>query len=314
MSDLPASYGDTTAEYLAARGGTGTLTGASGILWLEGADAVSFLQGIISQDVEAMAPGSVARSLLLEPRGKLTDAFWVLRGEDRVGLLTGAGRIEATLKDLARWMIRVQAEFRIDDRPVVEVWGSGAAATVAAAGIQVPDGWEERDGILVAVVPLGSLARIIVVGSDQPIAGTVPVGAIAATTVRIEAGEPEVGVDIDDGTIPQESGIAQDAVSFTKGCFLGQELVARIDSRGHVNRHLRGIIVGTNIIPPVGAAVVAGDKQVGTITSVGESLEARAPVAMALIRREVDPGDHVTIRWEGGDAPGTVRQFPLVGF
>ncbi len=312
MSELPASYGDTTAEYLAARDGTGTVTGASAILWLEGPDAVSFLQGIITQDVEAMLPGSVARSLLLEPRGKLTDVFWVLRGENRVGIMTGAGRVAATRDDLARWMIRVKAEFRLDERTVVEIWGAGAHSTAGAAGFAVPDGWTDSSGVLLATVPLGTLPRVVVAGHGDPIPGTTPVGLIAATTVRIEAGEPAVGVDIDEKTIPQEAGIVDEAVSFAKGCYLGQELVARIDTRGHVNRHLRGVVIGTNIIPPVGARVLAGEKAVGTITSVGESLEARAPVAMALIRREVDPGDEVTVSWEGGDAPAVVRDFPLV--
>ncbi len=313
MSELPASFGDTTAEYLAARAGTGLVRGASRLLWMEGPGAVEFLQGILSQDVGAMEPGEVRRSFLLEPRGKLRDAFWVLRGQERVGILTGSGRVQRTRDDLAHWKIRVKAEFRVDERSVVEVWGVGASATVTAAGLAVPDGWAEADGTLVATVPVGVLPRIVVAGRDD-IPGTVPVGSVAATTVRIEAGEPEPGIDIDDRTIPQESGLVETAVSFTKGCYLGQELVARIDSRGHVNRVLRGIVVGTNVIPPVGGKIMAGDRDVGTVSSVGESLELRAPIAMALVRREVEPGSPVTITWDGGQVPATVRELPLTSF
>lgn len=313
MSELPPSFGDTTAEYLAARGGTGLLRGVSGLFWVEGPDAVEFLQGILSQDVAGMAPGEVRRSFLLEPRGKLTDSFWVLRGNEQVGILTGTRRVASTRDELAHWKIRVKAEFRVDERPVVEVWGESAAATVAATGLEVPDGWADTGEVLVARAPLGTLPRVVVAGVED-IAGTIPVGAVAATTVRIEAGEPEVGIDIDDKTIPQESGLVDAAVSFTKGCYLGQELVARIDSRGHVNRQLRGIVLRTNVIPPVGAKVLAGEREVGTVTSVGESLELRAPVAMGLIRREAEPGSAVTIAWDGGDAPATVRELPLTAF
>jgi folate-binding protein YgfZ len=122
-----------------------------------------------------------------------------------------------------------------------------------------------------------------------------------------------VGVDIDERTIPQEAGVVDGAVSFTKGCYLGQELVARIDSRGHVNRNLRGIVVSSAVLPPLGAEVTADGKPVGVITSVGESLDLRAPVALALVRREVEPDAEVDVTWEGGHAKATVKELPLIG-
>ena len=290
------------------------IRGRSAILWVVGPDAVSFLQGIVTQDVAAMASGDVAYSLLLEPRGKLTDAFWLLRGDDRVGVVTGRERVEHTEEALARWRIRVKAEFDIDSREIVELWGAGSSDTVAANAIAVPEGWADLDGMLVARVPLGTLPRIVIAGATADLDGTVPVGRVAATAVRIEAGAAEVGVDIDDRTIPQETGLVEEAVSFTKGCYLGQELVARIDTRGHVNRHLRGVVVGVNVIPPIGARVHAGDREVGTLTSVAESLEVRAPVGLALVRREVEPGAEVIVRWDGGEAPATVHALPLTTF
>ena len=90
--------------------------------------------------------------------------------------------------------------------------------------------------------------------------------------------------------------------------------MARIDSRGHVNRHLRGVTIAENVLPPPGSELVAGDKTVGAISSVGESLELRAPVALALVRREVEPGAAVEVRWSTGSAPGTVRELPLDDF
>ena len=103
-----------------------------------------------------------------------------------------------------------------------------------------------------------------------------------------------------------------DAVSFTKGCYLGQELVARIDTRGRVNRHLRAVRLNQAVIPPVGADVILDDSVVGTLTSVGESLALRAPVAMALIRREAVPGSDVMVVWDGGAARGTIETLPLL--
>ena len=314
VAPWPASYGDTTAEYLAARSGTGSIAGQTAIVWVDGPDAVSFLQGIVSQDVESLAPGEVAQSLLLEPRGKLSDVFWLLRDAERVGLLTSASRAEDTRDELARWKIRVKADLAVDERPVTELWGREAAQTAAGAGIEVPDGWSDEDGVLVASVALGALPRIVIAGVTEPIGGTIAVGSVAATTVRIEAGAPLIGIDIDGSTIPQEAGVVDAAVSFTKGCYLGQELVARIDTRGRVNRSLRGVVLRDNLIPPVGATVVTAEREVGTITSVGESLELRAPVALGLIRREAEPGTDVTITWDGGSASATVAELPLTDF
>ena len=313
MSDWPASYGDTTAEYLAARGGEGLIRHRSAILWVDGADAVSYLQGIITQDVEQLVPGDVALSFLLEPRGKLTDVFWILKDEERVGLVTARDRVAATHEALNRWKIRVEADLFADQRAVSEVWGSRAADVVSATGLDVPSGWVDDGTTLVARLGLGTLPVILIAG-DIDATGFVEVGHVAATAVRIEAGAPEMGVDVDEGTIPQESGLVADAVSFEKGCYLGQELVARIDTRGHVNRCLRGVELAESTIPPIGAVIVAEDREVGAVTSVAESLEIRAPVGMALIRREIDPGAEVTLRWDGGEARAFVRALPLTEF
>ncbi len=121
-----------------------------------------------------------------------------------------------------------------------------------------------------------------------------------------------MGVDIDDGTIPQEGAVVEGAVDFTKGCYLGQELVARIDSRGRVNRHLRGIVVEENVLPPVGATVIVGGDEAGRLSSIAESLELRAPVGMAMLRREAEPGAPAEIRWDGGSTTGRVAELPLL--
>jgi folate-binding protein YgfZ len=293
--------------------------GGAEIGWARGPDAVTFLDGLLTQDVAAIPVGGVARSLLLDPRGKLRAMLWLLRGERDVGLITEGGGYAGVAADLNRFRIRVDVEIDPEPSPLVELWGPNAAEVAAKSGYVTPDqwGWRAADGAFVAGIALGPLPRFFFGGID-PIglveAGAVPVGAQAATAVRIEAGEPRMGVDVDERTIPQESGLVPATVSFTKGCYLGQELVARIDSRGHVNRHLRGVTLAENVLPPPGSELVAAGKTVGAVTSVGESLELRAPVALALVRREIEPGAAVEVRWDGGSARATVRELPLDDF
>lgn len=297
-----ASFGDVTAEYRALRTAAGIVEPARDLVWVEGPDAVRFLQGLVSQDVEAMGPGEVRRSFLLGPQGKLRGLLWVLRAEGRVGLAVDPGLGERVVADLATYRIRVKAELRAEERGRWEVWGPEAPPG---------EGWVEEAGVLRAWLPLGGLRRVLEVGGEPP-TGLPRAGTLAATAVRVEQGEPVMGRDVDESTIPQETGLTGEAVSFTKGCYLGQELVARIDSRGHVNRLLRGIAVTRNLIPPEGATVRAGDREAGTVTSVCESLTVGAPIGLCLLRREVEPGAEVTVTWPGGETPAVVRALPMV--
>src|SRR5690606_33469983 len=121
-------------------------------------------------------------------------------------------------------------------------------------------------------------------------------------------------VDIDEETIPHETGLVPEAVDFTKGCFLGQELVARMDSRGgNAPRRLMGVMITTNGIPPPGAEIVADDKVVGTLTSPSESLVLRSPLGLSLLRGGGEARDVLTVRWDGGDAPAGAAELPRVG-
>jgi folate-binding protein YgfZ len=132
----------------------------------------------------------------------------------------------------------------------------------------------------------------------------VPVGGDEERT-RIEAGWPRMGAELTEKTIPAETGIVDRTVSFTKGCFTGQELVARIDSRGgNVPRHLRGIRLAA-AGAPVGAELVVGGKAAGTITSVA------GDVALAYVPRDVEPPVDAVVRWDGGEAAARVEVLPL---
>jgi len=293
------TFGDVTSEYVAARSEAGQVAGLHDLVWFGGADAVTFLESLISQNVIDQEPGTVRRSFLLGPRGKFTALTWVLRGTDRVGLLSDSGYGDVIADTLGRYRIRVDVTIDHDQRPLTTLVGPESPHV---------DGWSD-DGDLTVGLPLAGNTRLVTTASSA----LPEVGAQAWTAIRVEAGEPLMGVDIDEGTIPQESGLVPEAVDFTKGCYLGQELVARIDSRGHVNRRLMGVIVTTNILPPSGAEVVWGDKVVGKLTSPAESLTLRSPVGLSLVRREVDAAERVVLRWDGGDAPAVVADLPMVG-
>jgi folate-binding protein YgfZ len=286
-------------------------------VWVRGVDAVSFLDDLLTQELGTADVGAVVRSLLLSPQGKLRGSLWVLRDRNACGLVSDAGIGATVVADLSRFRIRVDAEIDSEPTQMLTLWGRGAPAVVKTVLGSVPDGWVESDQVVVARADIAGRPRFFLSGvpaSALEAAGAHLAGSIAATTVRIESGEPAMGVDIDERTIPQESGLVETAVSFTKGCYLGQELVARIDSRGHVNRVLRGIMVAGNVVPPPGSELVVGDQTVGTLTSVGESLSLQAPVGMALVRREVESGDDVEIRWGGGSTAAAVRALPMEVF
>lgn len=309
------SFGDATAERRRLAETAARVGRFHDLLWVEGPGAVGFLQGIITQDVEAMGVGEIRRSFLLAPQGKLRALLWLARGEARVGILTDVGHASRVAEELDHYRIRVTAAIHLDDREISEVWGPAAGEAMGIA----PGRWEERLESAFFALPVPGMPQVVVAGVLAPpeVAGIVDLpgvpevpellaaGELAATAARVRAGEPVFDRDVDSATIPQETGLVGEAVSFTKGCYLGQELVARIDTRGRVNRHLRRLAIARNVIPPEGAEVWSDDRAVGTITSVTETLTS--PAGLGLLRREVEPGAMVTIRWEGGEVPAVVE-------
>ncbi len=314
MSEPPPTHGDVTAEYFMLRNEAGIVAGRHELVWAHGPDTITFLDSLLTQDLTGARPGDVMRSLLLEPRGKLRALLWVAVDDGACGLVTDAGYGAVVVDDLNRFKLRVDVELDPEAAPLLELWGPEYGTVLADAGLPVPSGWARDGEAFVMRADLGALPRFFLAGVDAAAVPAAPAGALAVDAVRIEAGEPRMGVDVDDRTIPQESGLVPATVSFTKGCYLGQELVARIDSRGHVNRHLRGVVLAANVLPPPGATLHAGGKEVGRVSSVGESLKLRAPAALALVRRELAPGDPVEVRWEGGAAPASIAALPLDDF
>jgi folate-binding protein YgfZ len=305
-----------------------------GAVLVSGPDATSFLQSLVSQDLEALRDGDGARSLLLTPQGKLDVVLRMLRVAESGGagvewwLDCEAGFGARLAASLTRYRIRVDAEIRdrTDTWGLLEIRGHEAVPRVAAAAqTDVPgaDGghvaWGDRRVVradwsdVPGVDVLGPVESIRTARDELFHAGVPPVAPGVYEVARIEAGVPRLGVDVDERTIPQEAFLERDAVSFTKGCFLGQELVCRIDTRGHVNRHLRLLRLSGDAVPDPGAAILAGDTTVGTLTSVaGVPGESRA-VGLAMLRREVEPPADVLVRSDAGDLSAMVEALPGSG-
>ena len=304
----PDSFGNVTGEYLALRRECGLVTDRWEVVWVQGSDSVSFLQGMLSADVESLTEWGVGRSFFLTPRGMMRFLLWVAKDSQGLGLICVRGEGAELAETLDYYRIRIKVKIRLDPRPVSAVVGPAGPWSDALG----ENRWERDGEDIRASSALAGLPRVFFTG--EAVGDAQPVGELAWRAVRVESGEPVMDMDLDQRTIPQETGeLAKAAVSFTKGCFLGQELAARIDSRGRVNRTLRGLEIMTNLLPPEGAEVRRGNQVVGRITSVAESLEVGAPVGLSLIKRGTDPGDEVRIQWEGGEVPARVRTLPMVG-
>jgi tRNA-modifying protein YgfZ len=253
------------AGYSALREGLGALGLERDVVRVWGPDAETYLQGQTSQDVARLASGSSAWALVLQPQGKLDVFVRVYRvGPDEFLLDSDAGMGAPLVTRLTRFKLRTKVDVEQLPWRAVAVRGPGAGEATPAT--------EDGD---VVIVPFawGSLAGYDLLGPSPALpAQAVPVEPAAYEAVRVEAGFPRHGSELDERTIPAEAGLVDAAVSFTKGCYTGQELVARIDSRGsNVPRRLRGLLltgpaqVGARLNPPStgdgpSSEAVAGEK------------------------------------------------------
>jgi folate-binding protein YgfZ len=266
---------------------------------VSGPDATSFLQSLLSQDLDPVEVGDAVHALLLEPRGKLIADLRAARvGGDEWWCVCESGVGEVLAAGLTRFRIRVKVDIedRSDTVGALAVRGADSHELASGLGaVAVPVDWPGDAGVeLIAQegVVDAALHQLTERGAQE-------IDADAYEARRIEAGVPRQGFDIDESTIAQEAYLERDAVSFTKGCFVGQELVCRIDSRGHVNRLLRRLRADTTI--ERGAAVEVEGKAVGTVTS------SAGAVALAMLRREVEPDSAVLVQVGAGEIAARVE-------
>lgn len=301
------------ADYRELRHGAGGVVTARDVLTLTGPDAASFLQGQLSQDLADLAPGEVTSSLLLHPDGKLLCRLRVSCVEEErfiCDLAPGLG--EAARTRLERFKLRVAVDLEVRGLAMLSVRGAAAPPPPAAAPGGEPTGGDEAP--VVAGVRWGSIGGWdLVAGQVAPPDGVKLCDPAALEAVRIEAGVPAAGKELTEGLIPAEAGIVAETVSFTKGCYVGQELVARIDSRGgNTPRRLRGVVLdGADLAPPGATISDAGGSNVGRITSSAFSPTFEAAVALAYVHRRVEPPAPARLDGDGGRSC-EIRSLPLV--
>jgi tRNA-modifying protein YgfZ len=292
-------------EYRAVTEACGLLDRSErGKLALSGGGAKEFLQGQVSNDIEALTPGHGCYAAFLTPKGKMLGDLRILDAGDELLLDTERVALQDLFNMIRRFSLGfdVQLHKRTMQSGLLSLLGPSAEEVAGVDGL----GAAEHDHVAVEIAGVAVRAIRTDLGVDLlcdaertdelaealEAAGAPPVSETVADTVRIEHGRPRYGVDLDDTVIPQEADLNARAVSFTKGCYVGQETVARLYYRGKPNRQLRGL----RLAEPAwtGAEITFGDRVVGRVGSVAESPGLGA-VALAVVRREAPPGSHVRV-------------------
>jgi folate-binding protein YgfZ len=326
--------GEVEAEVEALRHGAGAFLNRRDVLSVRGEDAASYLQGQLSQDIAALGVGATADTLLLEPDGKLCALLRITRVDGPgFALDVDAGYGAKVETRLRKFLLRSKVEITHLDWRCLSIRGSathaaaaGLIAALSEAGVTVlPFEWNGWGGIDV----LGPKDLVL-----NPAAGPLPDGVTlcspeAVDACRITSGIPGMGSELTDKTIAAEAGLVERTVSFTKGCYTGQELVARLDSRGsNVARRMVGLVGGADPVgpslaygmtlhageePPAGDVVA--DRVVGSVTSASWSSELGAWAALAYLHRSVDSPGPVRVRSGdglGGSQSARVAPLPVV--
>lgn len=257
---------------------TRKIEGTHELVVVEGPDARKFLNDLLSQDLAQMRPDRAVRSFLLGPKGKLRALLWVYGTDGWIGLVTDAGIGDRLADDLLHYKIRVKVTVH-RPVPLTTVVGTLPEGAIAA--------------------PMGNVERGFV---DGPVEAPF-MSRQEWETLRVEAREPVMDRDVDESAIPHETGLVEQSVSFAKGCYLGQELVARMDSRGGKANHLLRRLALEGPVEVV-AEVRSGAEVVGKVTTAGFSIGRSAHVGLGLVHRSIEPGAHVTVGPVGATVEG----------
>jgi len=302
---MPSDALGIDAQYRAIREEAGLLDRSDRArLAVGGSEGAEFLQGQLTNDIEALAPGEGCYAALLDRKGKIRADMRVLRlAPDRLLIDTEAAAGDVLLRHLE--MYKVGRDATVEPGPDGEALLSLIGPRAPQLAGDVPAGPEHshREVLIagarcLAIATDGGVDLLIPPGSADDVrehllgAGAAPIEAEAAEIARVEAGRPRLGREIGPQTMPQEAGINERAVSFTKGCYIGQETVARLHYKGKPNRHLRLLAPEAEVAG--GDPVTLEGREIGTIGTAVLS-PARGPLALAILRREAEPGAEVLV-------------------
>ena len=326
---VPERFTDVAEECRAVRAAAGVLDRTDrAYLTAAGPDARRYLHAMVTNEVKALEPGQGCYALQLNAQGQILADLYLLAMEDHLLLETDWSLKEKLRTVLEKFIIADDVELadRSDQLAALAVEGPRAGELLRAAGAGVVPGaefnhaWVELQRTPVLVVRLSETGEegyrlIFAVEYAQNLWDALlaaqkampwkPVGHAAFELLRTEAGIPRYGAELDEHTLVQEADLEARAISYTKGCYLGQEIVERVRSRGHVNRKLVGLSLSDGPLPPRGAKLAKDGKNVGFITTAIESPTLGRRLALGYVRREfLAPG--ATLAVEGGGAAEVV--------
>ncbi len=334
---LPERYGDPVLEYQAVRSGAGLVDFSfRGMLQLTGGERLRWLNGQITQDVTALKRGEGFLAAALTAKGHLLAELAVDGLEDAVWIELDRHRLEAVQSSFDRHIIADDVQVADVSARFAHLMVAGPAATralTAALGQELADlaPWHHREGRLGEVpVRVGASRWLQLPGFDVLIpmeaagaawrhilrsgsaAGLRPVGTTALEWLRVEAGWPWFGVDYDENSLLMES-LTPNHVSFTKGCYVGQEVVIRVEHQGHLNKRLCGLLVTGETVPAPGTPIISGDRTVGRVTSAVRSPALGRAIVLSHLRRECwQPGTALCIGAGPDVLPAETAALPFL--
>jgi folate-binding protein YgfZ len=334
---LPAAFADVRVEYRSARQAVALLdTNFRSVFSLTGPDRARYLNAVLTSNVRDLQPGQGTIGLLLNAQGHILAELETLACEDRIVILGHALGRKKTAEILEKFIIMDDATLTDDtadtgtlaiegplastivrqltelDLAAVPLRGHTAVSIKSASGAAIPCrlirhslfGFPGAE-FLVSRQALGALWGVF---AAAVVSGGAPIGYHALNSLRLEAGIPWFSVDFDERQIPHEAGLENTHISFTKGCYTGQEIVERVRSRGHVNRRLTGVQFNTSEAPLAGAALTVNGADAGHVTSAAFSPLASKAIGMAYLRREYSkPGVPI----QCGDISAELLELPL---
>lgn len=287
-----------------------------GLVRLRGADRASWLQGLVTNDVAALEPGSRSYGAYLTPQGRMITDLWAVPLFDAL-LLDVPASLAAPLAT------RLDALIFAEDVQIDDVSGSMAVLEVYGPDVHLSAVPAELSLALVPDRSMGVPAVVAYVSIDVALQMEQRLGGLGVETVdletldvlRVEAGVPRFGVDMTEETIPLEAGIEDRAISFTKGCYVGQEVIVRVTQRGggRVAKKLVGLTLAGEKAPVAGSPIRAGEREIGRVTSAVTSPLLDRAIALGYVHRDfVEPGTEVQVVDGEQSIPAIVARLPFV--
>jgi glycine cleavage system T protein len=335
---VPAHYGDMLREYRAVREAVGVADlSHRGKLRVTGEDRVKWLQSVISNDILPLQPGQGRYSSVLTHKGKMLTYFRCYMQTDAV-MLEDVGEIgDQTYAGLRKFLLygtKAKLENCRESWALLLVSGPKAAAVLKAAfGTEVEELQPVnfisatiggRTALVIRTEETGERDYEVLIPSDGVVAawerlmvagapyGISPFGSQAREALRIEAGIPNAGPELNEEIVPPEANLEGKAFSLTKGCYPGQEVVARMDTYGSVRRHLAGLVLRDSTIPHKGAKLLSGDREVGWISSAVKSPRLGKSIALGFPLRDFSkPGTELDVEVGGNRLPAIVHALPF---